>query len=124
MFHIVDLILLVLYAASMGSAIYILAAHHTYFKERFKLGVVNLFMLAMLFFLSAYMIKMGVAVWIRASQVFGFRTPDVETSQMLAWMIAQIGTTFGLVSLAVLTYKKRFDLWVYLRKNDRKGERK
>jgi hypothetical protein len=122
MFHIIDWILLILYAASLGSALYILAAHRTYFKERFKAGVVNLFMLAMLFFLSAYTIKMGVAVWIRASEVMGTRTLDTETSQLLAWMLAQIGTTFGLVSLALLTYKRRFDLWIYLKRIGRKEE--
>jgi len=124
MVHVIDWVLLVLYAASVGSALYVMAAHRVYFKERFKSGVVSLFMLAMLFFLTAYTIKMGVAVWIRYSDAAGVRTEDVQTAQLLAWTIAQIGTTAGLVSLAVLTYKRRYDIWVYLRKRDRKGETK
>lgn len=121
--HVIDWTLLVLYTLSSASAVYIIAAHMPYFRQRFKSGIVNLFMVAMLFFLSAYTIKMGIAVWIRASEVLGGRTEAVETAQLLCWTIAQVGTTIGLVSLAVLTYTGRFDIWLVLKRTlDKKGE--
>ena len=121
--HVIDWVLLVLYTTSISSAVYIITAHRKYFRERFKSGIVNLFMVAMLFFLTAYCIKMGVAVWIRSSEVLGGRTEAVETAQLLCWTIAQVGTTIGLVSLAILTYTRRYDLWIYIKRTiDKKGE--
>lgn len=122
MIEFIDMMLLLLYTVTISSSIYIISAHRKYFLDRFKKGVVSAFLLAMLFFLSAYTVKMLVAVWIRASEVLGFRTPDIEAWQLLAWLLAQVGTTGGLVILAVMTFKKRFDLFIYLRKMDKKGE--
>ncbi|WP_426447535.1 hypothetical protein ACP26L_25505 [Paenibacillus sp. S-38] len=122
MIEFIDMMLLLLYTVTLSSSIYIISAHRKYFLERFKKGVVSAFLLAMLFFLSAYTVKMLVAVWIRASEVFGFRNPDIEEWQLLAWLLAQVGTTAGLVILAVMTYKNKFDLFICLRKIDKKGE--
>ncbi|WP_433943454.1 hypothetical protein [Paenibacillus sp. SN-8-1] len=119
---VIDLILISLYVVAVVCAIYIIGAHRKYFKERFKAGVVSAFMLAMLFFLGAYTFKMLTVLWIRASKLLGAETVLMQTLQLYAWTIAQIGTTLGLVILAVLTYTKRFDLFIYLRKVDRKGE--
>jgi len=119
-----DWVLLLLYMVSVGCATYVLIAHRKYFAERFRVGVVSAFMLAMLFFLIAYDIKMLVAVWMRSSEVFGYRTPDLYTFQRDLWLFAQIGTAAGLALLAWLTYRNRFDLWIDLRRRDRKGEDK
>lgn len=45
------------------------------------------------------------------------------TIETYAWTIAQAGTTVGLVILAVLTYTKRFDLFVKLKIFDKKTEK-
>jgi uncharacterized membrane protein YqaE (UPF0057 family) len=119
MIEIIDALLLLLYVLTVSCALYVLLAHRRYFVDRFRKGVVSAFMLAMLFFLSAYTVKMVVAVWIRSSQVFEYRTPLIETLQLFAWLLAHLGTTTGLVILAVLTYRKRFDLYFYLRKIDK-----
>lgn len=118
----IDIILLSLYLLSLTCSIYVISAHRKYFKERFKVGVVNVFMIAMLFFLSAYTIKMCSVILIRLSVIFGWNYPLLETIQLYIWFVAQLGTTTGLISLAILTWTKRYDLFVYLRKVDKKGE--
>jgi len=120
----IDWMLLILYAVAVSCVTYVLVAHRNYFKERFRVGVVSAFMLAMLFFLLAYDFKMVMAVWMRSSAVFGYRTPVIADVQRISWLISQIGTTAGIFILAVLTYKRRYDLWIQLKKNDRKGEGK
>ncbi|QJC52773.1 hypothetical protein HGI30_15170 [Paenibacillus albicereus] len=124
--HIIDIALLIVYAVTIGTATYILAAHRKYFHERFRSGVVSAFMLAMLFFLTAYDIKMLVAIWIRASEVFGFRTPEMRTAQLLSWLIATISTAAGLLLLAYQTKTKKYDLYLFLRRmgRDRKDDGK
>lgn len=118
----IDWSLLVLYTAAVWCATYVLIAHRSYFAERFKVGVVSAFMLAMLFFLVAYDLKMLIAVWMRSSEVFGYRTEAVQDLQRGLWLLAQLGTTTGLAILAVLTYTRRYDLWFVLKKYDKKGE--
>ena len=118
----IDIILLTFYLLSLTCSIYVISAHRKYFKERFKVGVVNVFMIAMLFFLAAYTIKMFSVILTRLSVVFGWNYPLLETIQLYIWFVAQLGTTTGLISLAVLTWTKRYDLFVYLRKVDKKGE--
>lgn len=118
----IDIILLTFYLLSLSCSIYVISAHRTYFKERFKAGVVNLFMIAMLFFLSAYTIKMCSVILIRLAAIFDWNYPLLETIQLYIWFVAQLGTTTGLICLAILTWTKRYDLFVYLRKVDKKGE--
>jgi len=122
--RIIDFVLLALYTTSVSCAIYIIAAHRAYFHERIRVGVVNLFMVAMLFFLSAYTVKMLVVMWIRAGVIFGFNSDFISTLQTYAWTFAQTFTTIGLVSLAVLTYTQRYDLFIYLRKLNREDDEK
>lgn len=45
----IDVLLLVLYVVAIVTAVYILYKHRSYFHERFRKGVVSVFMLAMLF---------------------------------------------------------------------------
>lgn len=45
----IDVLLLLLYVIAIGSAIYILFKHRSYFYDRFQKGVVSVFMLTMLF---------------------------------------------------------------------------
>ncbi|GIP38624.1 hypothetical protein J31TS4_19040 [Paenibacillus sp. J31TS4] len=123
MIHAIDLVLLSLYLVALACALYIIGAHIPYYRERIKSGVVNLFMVAMLFFLVAYVFKMVTVIWIRMAAILQYKDPALEAIQLYAWAIAQLGTTAGLVSLAVLTYTKHFDLFIYLRKIDRKGEK-
>ncbi|CAM4469204.1 hypothetical protein [Paenibacillus xylanexedens] len=120
--HTIDMILLTLYFIGAICGVYNLIKHAPYFKERFKSGVVSAFMLAMLFFLGAYTFKMVIAIWIRLSTSLTGRGAVLEAIQSYAWTIAMFGTTAGLVILSILTYTKRYDLFVYLRKIDKKGE--
>ena len=120
--HTIDMILLSLYFIGAICSVYIIFAHREYFQGRFKAGVVSAFMLAMLFFLVAYAFKMTMAIWIRLSTALTSRGAVLEAIQTYTWTIAMFGTTAGLVILAVLTYTKRYDLFVYLRKIDKKGE--
>lgn len=119
----IDFALLAVYTVTVGCATYVLAAHRKYFHERFRKGVVSAFMLSMLFFLAAYDAKMLVAVWIRASEAFGFRTPSMERAQRLTWLIVTGGTMVGLVLLAYQTYTRKYDLWIRLRRRDRENEK-
>lgn len=48
--ELINLILITLYIISIAASLYIIHAHKAYFNERFKAGVVSVFMLAMLFF--------------------------------------------------------------------------
>ncbi|KKC49544.1 hypothetical protein VE23_24920 [Paenibacillus sp. D9] len=120
--HIIDVALLIVYAVIITTATYIIAAHRKYFHERFRTGVVSAFMLAMLFFLAAYDVKMVVAIWIRASEVFGFRTHEVQFLQLLSWLIATSGTAVGLLLLAYQTKTKKYDLYLFLRRKMRKDD--
>ena len=124
MFDWIDWSLLVLYTVAILGATYVLIAHRQYYAERFKLGVVNAFMLAVLFFLLAYDFKMAIAVWMRSSEVFGYRTPELHALQRILWLLAQVGTATGLVILSWITYRDRYDAWLDLRRPNKKGEDK
>lgn len=119
--QVVDFIILFLYVIAIACAVYIIFSHRKYFKERFRKGVVSAFMLAMLFFLSAYTFKMITAFWIRLSGVLYDRDPLLVAVQTNAWAVAQFFTTLSLVILAILTYTRRYDLFIYLKKIDRRG---
>lgn len=108
-----ELVVSVAYSISFICALLLMAALFLYFRRRFRVRVVSLFMLAAFFFLGAYTVKMAVAFWIRLTCGPG---PDavVSTLQSEAWAVAQTGTTIGLVILTVLMYSKRQDLFVVL----------
>ncbi|MFD2329103.1 hypothetical protein ACFSR7_07565 [Cohnella sp. GCM10020058] len=118
----IDYALLAVYTVTVGSATYVLAAHRKYFHERFRKGIVSAFMLSMLFFLAAYDAKMLVAVWIRASMAFGWQTFGMERAQRFSWLIVTGGTMIGLLLLAYQTYTKKYDLWIRLRRWDKKED--
>lgn len=118
--RIIDYVLITEYLVSIACSLYIILAHAPYFRERFAKGAVSLFMLAMLFFLCAYTIKMVTAVWIRVGDAGDLTAITIET---YAWAIAQVGTTVSLVILAVLTFTKRFDLFVKLKNFDKRTEK-
>ncbi|WP_217595316.1 hypothetical protein [Cohnella sp. GbtcB17] len=118
----IDYALLAVYMVTVGSATYILAAHRKYFHERFRKGVVSVFMLSMLFFLAAYDAKMLTAVWFRASVVFGWQTQSIEVVQRLIWLIVTGGTMIGLLLIAYQTYTKKYDLWIRLRSREKKED--
>jgi len=101
---------LILYTIALGCATYVIAAHIGYYIKQFKMGHAYLFVMAMFFFLVSYDIKMLVAVWMRASEVFGMRTYDLERVQRVVWMISQIGTSSALIILAWLSRRKAFNL--------------
>lgn len=109
----IDIVLLLAYSISFICALLLMAALFLYFRRRFRVRVVSLFMLAAFFFLGAYTVKMAVAFWIRFSYDPG--TDAVRSSlQSDAWAIAQTGTTIGLVILTLLMYTRRRDLFVVL----------
>lgn len=116
----IDIVLLLAYSISFICALLLMAALFLYFRRRFRVRVVSLFMLAAFFFLGAYTVKMAVAFWIRFSSA---PVPDAIRSSLQsdAWAIAQTGTTLGLVILTLLMYTRRQDLFVVL-SEIRKGE--
>ncbi|WP_020615723.1 hypothetical protein [Paenibacillus daejeonensis] len=101
---------LLLYIIAVGCATYVILAHAGIYIKQFKVGHVYLFIMAMFFFLVSYDTKMLVAVWMRSSDVFGYRTYDLERVQRVFWMVSQIGTTSALVIMAWLTKRKAFNL--------------
>lgn len=110
---VIDILLLIAYSISFVCAVLLIAALFFYFRKRFRARVVSLFMLAAFFFLSAYTIKMGVAFWIRFSDITeGDAVLAALKSQ--SWALAQVGTTMGLVILTVLMYTKRQDLFMVM----------
>jgi hypothetical protein len=118
----IDILLLALYVIAIVSAVYIIFKHRSYFHERFRKGVVSVFMLVMLFFLAAYTFKMLIVLLIRASTVFGFASPELSEWLLQGWAIAQIGTTAGLIALAWLTHSGRYDQYAKLYWFDKKIE--
>lgn len=74
--------------------------------------------------MTAYDIKMLVAIWIRTNEVFGFRTPEMRTAKLLSWLIATIGTAADLLLLAYQTKTKKYDLYLFLRRIARKDDGK
>jgi len=112
---------LLLYAVSEFCVIYMIIKFYPYFRERFAAGAVNQFMLAMLGFMVAYGIKMATAFCIRISYIMQpGDSPINHALQTYTWTAAQCLTTAGLIILAILTRKNRFDVWFYLRRQDRK----
>ncbi len=121
-----DVVLLSLYAVSEFCVIYMIIKFYPYFRERFAAGAVNQFMLAMLGFMTAYGIKMATAFCIRISYIIqpGGDTPINHALQTYTWTAAQCLTTASLIILAILTRKKRFDVWFYLRRQERENKQK
>ncbi|AKG36473.1 hypothetical protein [Paenibacillus durus] len=118
----IDIILLLLYSTAIGCSLYIIHRHKAYYHERFRKGVVSVFMLAMLFFLVAYTVKMLIVLAAYFADIYGLSTPELETWLLYGWTLAQFGTTAGLITLAALTHSGRYDQFVYFRRIDRKGE--
>ncbi|MBW7454659.1 hypothetical protein ACFOLF_11955 [Paenibacillus sepulcri] len=113
---LIDWTLFLLYAFSTISASFILISQIPYFKERIKSGIVSAFLLAMLFFLSAYTLSMGITLWISLSELLGFISLKLEKIQRLAWLTAQSAAALGLFLLSIQTYKKRYDAFVHFKK--------
>ncbi|AIQ43827.1 hypothetical protein MKZ24_08380 [Paenibacillus sp. FSL R7-0297] len=109
---IIDIVLFIAYSISFICALLLIAALFLYFRKRFQVRVVSLFMLAVFFFLGAYTVNMAVAFWIR----FSTSGSDAVLSslQSEAWAIAQTCTTVGLVILTLLMYTKCQDLFLVL----------
>jgi len=122
----IDWSTLALYIVAVWCATYVIVAHIGDYIKQIKIGHAYWFIMAMFFFLSAYDVKMLVAVWMRSSEVFGYRTLDIERVQRVMWMVSQIGTTSALVIMAWLTKINTFNLrlrWLE-RRYDKKGEDK
>ncbi|UQZ33657.1 hypothetical protein C2I18_08955 [Paenibacillus sp. PK3_47] len=117
---IIDIALFIAYSISFVCALMLMAALFFYFRKRFRVRVVSLFMLAAFFFLGAYTVKMAVAFWIRFYTVSGADTVMASLYSQ-AWAAAQTGTTLGLVILTWLMYSKRKDLFIVL-SEIKKGE--
>ncbi|MEK4326062.1 hypothetical protein MKX70_09400 [Paenibacillus sp. FSL R7-0312] len=109
---IIDIVLFIAYSISFICALLLIAALFLYFRKRFQVRVVSLFMLAVFFFLGAYTVNMAVAFWIR----FSTSGSDAVLSslQSEAWAIAQTCTTVGLVILTLLMYTKCQDFFLVL----------
>jgi hypothetical protein len=69
-----------------------------------------------MFFLCTYLFKMGVAFYIRLVSITTSTTDaTIITLQQGWWTTAMVGTSVALVIIAVLTHKRRFDVFIYLR---------
>ncbi|MNB67126.1 hypothetical protein D3C75_136100 [compost metagenome] len=110
-----DWISLGAYFISFFATLYMILAHRKYLIGRIKKGVVNLFVLTSIFFLCTYLFKMGAAFYIRLVSIMT-ATGDATaaTLQQGLWTTAMVGTTISLVTLAILTHKRRFDVFIYL----------
>lgn len=120
--HIIDFLLLVLYSTTTACGLYILYRHREYYYERFQKGVVSVFMLAMLFFLMAYTFNMLIILLVRLALLIGLDTGIWLTWLNYSWAMAQIGTTIGIIILAILTRSGKYDQFIYVKKIDRKEE--
>lgn len=120
--HITDFLLLLLYSTTTACGLYILYRHREYYYERFQKGVVSVFMLAMLFFLMAYTFNMLIILLVRLALLIGLDTEIWLTWLNCSWAIAQIGTTIGILILAILTRSGKYDQFIYVKKIDRKEE--
>lgn len=118
--HITDFLLLLLYSTTTACGLYILYRHREYYYERFQKGVVSVFMLAMLFFLMAYTFNMLIILLVRLALLIGLDTEIWLTWLNCSWAIAQIGTTIGILILAILTRYGKYDQFIYVKKIDRK----
>jgi len=116
MTRFIDWTLFVLYAFSAISASFILVSQISYFKERFKSGVVSAFLLAMLFFLFSYALSMGITLWVSLSDLLGLINKELEKIQKAAWLTAQLAAALGLFLLSIQTYKKRYDTFIHIKK--------
>ncbi|WP_379130975.1 hypothetical protein [Paenibacillus sp. sgz500958] len=118
----INILLIALYLTAIGCSGFIIHHHRSYYHERFQKGTVSVFMLAMLFFLAAYLFKMLIVCLIRVSEVFGFNSTEFMNWLLEGWTLAQMGTTVGLIALARLTWTGRYDQFIVLRRLDRKME--
>lgn len=122
MMHMIEFLLLVLYSTTTACGLYIIYRHRQYFYERFQKGVVSVFMLAMLFFLMAYIFNMLIILLFRLSVLLGADTVAWLPWLHYSWAIAQFGTTGGIIILAILTRSEQYDQFIYLKKRDRKED--
>lgn len=122
MMHMIDFLLLVLYSTAAACGIYIIYRHRQYFYERFRKGVVSVFMLAMLFFLMAYTFNMLIILLFRLVALLGADSAAWLIWLQYSWAIAHFGTTGGIIILAILTRSGKYDQFIYLKKIDRKED--
>lgn len=122
MMHMIDFLLLVLYSTAAACGIYIIYRHRQYFYERFKKGVVSVFMLAMLFFLMAYTFNMLIILLFRLVALLGADSAARLIWLNYSWAIAQFGTTVGIIILALMTRSGKYDQFIYLKKIERKED--
>lgn len=120
--HMIDFLLLVLYSTAAACGIYIIYRHRQYFYERFKKGVVSVFMLAMLFFLMAYTFNMLIILLFRLVALLGADSAARLIWLNYSWAIAQFGTTVGIIILALMTRSGKYDQFIYLKKIERKED--
>ncbi|WP_339267378.1 hypothetical protein [Paenibacillus sp. FSL R5-0470] len=118
----IDFLLLVLYSTAAACGIYIIYRHRQYFYERFKKGVVSVFMLAMLFFLMAYTFNMLIILLFRLVALLGADSAARLIWLNYSWAIAQFGTTVGIIILALMTRSGKYDQFIYLKKIERKED--
>ncbi|MBY3625136.1 hypothetical protein HGO21_37275 [Acinetobacter sp. CUI P1] len=118
----IDFLLLVQYSTATACGIYIIYRHRQYFYERFRKGVVSVFMLAMLFFLMAYTFNMLIILLFRLVALLGADSAAWLIWLQYSWAIAHFGTTGGIIILAILTRSGKYDQFIYLKKIDRKED--
>ncbi|WP_419885313.1 hypothetical protein [Paenibacillus sp. B-A-8] len=118
----IDFLLLLLYSTTAACGVYIIYRHRQYFYERFRKGVVSVFMLAMLFFLMAYTFNMLIILLFRLVALLGADSAARLIWLNYSWAIAQFGTTVGIIILALMTRSGRYDQFIYVKKIDRKED--
>ncbi|MNO21380.1 hypothetical protein D3C76_111510 [compost metagenome] len=117
----IDVILPVLYTISAICAVYIIFSHCKYFYERFQKGVVSVFMLAMLFLMIAYALKMLLLLLVRLASSLQIYSSLLMNWFLFSWIIAQFGMTCSLIVLALITHSGVYDQFIYIKKDRGKG---
>lgn len=120
MSEVLNIVLITLYVIGIVCSMYIICSHWTYFEGRLKAGVVNMFMLAVLFFLVTNTLKMLDILYAWIGYVLHWDGIH-HALQLYLWTVGQIGTTIALIILTILTYTKKYDWFVFLQRKDRKA---
>ncbi|MBT2293259.1 hypothetical protein J7E73_30025 [Paenibacillus albidus] len=120
--QMIDIVRMVMYGAAVSCSGYIIFCHRNYFYERFQKGVVSVFMLAMLFFLTAYTVHMLLVLLVELAKLLGAELPELNFWLQYAWAFAQLGTTGGLIVLALLTRSGTYDQFIHFERKNPKEE--
>ena len=111
-----DLLLMFMYVLSFGGFLYIVIKFNAYYRERFKAGVINRFMLGALFFMASYSYKMIIAFLIRFSRSAETTAAARDALYSHHWTAAMVLTTVSILILANIVRTDSWNAWYDLKK--------